>query len=99
METTRRRDPGFFNMDRGPVRLPNSGDLGFLVDNPKDCLVTQWTHWSQPYGFGSIKRERKILRYPENGGRSCPDDLMQIKETGEYSVIAQFSFSYLIKMM
>lgn len=49
-----------------------------------DCLVTEWSVWSAPYGFGSIMRERKILRYPQNGGEPCPADLVDEKETGKF---------------
>lgn len=48
-----------------------------------DCIVTQWSQWSELYGLGSRSRERSILRYPENGGQPCPSDLSQTTYTGD----------------
>ncbi|CAG9820009.1 unnamed protein product [Phaedon cochleariae] len=48
-----------------------------------DCKVSQWTVWSPcdlngaSCGHGYIRRNRYILRHPENGGRSCPHRLSQ----------------------
>ena len=53
---------------------------GFLFGK-KDCLVSQWTPWSGPLGFGQMTRERKILRYPANGGAACPTELDEEKQT------------------
>ena len=47
-----------------------------------DCLVSEWTPWSQPYGFGQISRERKVLRHPTKGGEDCPQNLTDIQYTG-----------------
>lgn len=52
----------------------------FLFDEKMDCLVTEW---SEPYGFGTISRERQVLRYPINGGEPCPDNLLETEETGK----------------
>lgn len=38
----------------------------FLFDEKMDCQVTEWSEWSDPYGFGTISRERQVLRYPIN---------------------------------
>lgn len=57
-----------------------------------DCLVSQWSVWSEPYGFGTVSRHRAILRYPNNGGNACPTDLIETRLTSK----AKVSFSKLI---
>lgn len=54
----------------------------FLFNKKTDCLVSEWSSWSGPFGFGSVSRERKVLRYPQNGGTQCPTDLTEVKYTG-----------------
>ena len=54
----------------------------FFFTSKLDCLVSQWTEWSEPYGFGQISRNRAILRHPVNGGADCPPDLIDIHFTG-----------------
>lgn len=56
-----------------------SGDL--------DCQVTEWTAWSEPFGFGQISRERRILRWATGTGTPCPTELQQVKYTGKLSKI------------
>ena len=56
------------------------GTNGFLFKKT-DCLVSEWSQWSAPYGFGTISRERKILRYPTNGGAACPAVLVEVNQT------------------
>lgn len=52
----------------------------FLFRKDKvDCLLSQWSQWSDVYGFGARSKERVILRYPDNGGKPCPND-MEITE-------------------
>ncbi|XP_041369654.1 uncharacterized protein LOC121383628 [Gigantopelta aegis] len=49
-----------------------------LFEDEAPCVVGQWSKWEGPYGFGNIRRERKILK---NGcGCPPPDDLVQIIE-------------------
>lgn len=47
-----------------------------------DCLVSHWSEWSEPYGFGTISRERVVLRNPQKGGVACPSELEQTQTTG-----------------
>lgn len=37
-----------------------------------DCSVTEWSQWSAPNSAGQQTRIRRIMRHPENGGKSCP---------------------------
>ena len=61
---------GNFNFDVDPNDL--------LLDDEQPCVVGQWSEWEGPYGFGNIRRERKILK---NGcGCPPPEDLVQIIE-------------------
>ncbi|VDI34916.1 Hypothetical predicted protein [Mytilus galloprovincialis] len=39
-----------------------------------DCLISQWSEWSQINEFGEHSKQRVILRYPDNGGMPCPTD-------------------------
>ena len=60
------------------------GSPSILFGNKKiDCLISEWTEWSVPYGIGEIYRERSILRYPRNGGDECPTVLREINETSK----------------
>ncbi|CAG2188321.1 COL12A [Mytilus edulis] len=36
--------------------------------------MSPWSEWSDVYGFGERRKERVILRYPDNGGKPCPND-------------------------
>ena len=54
----------------------------FLFNRPLNCLVSEWSEWSEPFGFGQIARERKVLRYPANGGDACPTNLEEVQYTG-----------------
>lgn len=55
-----------------------------LFGGKTDCLVTPWSKWSEPYGFGEISREQKILRHSQGGGEPCPSEseLVQTRRTG-----------------
>lgn len=55
-------------------------DASFF-DREYDCQVTEWTSWSEPFGFGQISRHRKILRHPSVNGLPCPE-LEEIQYTG-----------------
>lgn len=57
-------------------------DAVLFPDRVADCVVTQWSEWSETYGLGRSTRGRRILRYPENGGQPCPD-LSQTRFTGD----------------
>ncbi|XP_063398168.1 collagen alpha-1(XII) chain-like [Mytilus trossulus] len=47
----------------------------FLFTKEKvDCQMSQWSEWSEVYGFGARSKERVILRHPDNGGKPCPTD-------------------------
>ena len=39
---------------------------------PLDCLVGEWTKWSERDKDGKITRRRDVLRYNLNGGEKCP---------------------------
>ncbi|XP_052264933.1 collagen alpha-1(XIV) chain-like isoform X1 [Dreissena polymorpha] len=54
---------------------------------PIDCLVSQWTPWSGPLGFGQMTRERTILRLPANGGAACPAQLEEEKQSTQKPTI------------
>lgn len=46
-----------------------------LCNNPRDCQVSNWGKWSEcntDCGIGSMRRKRKITKYPLNGGEACP---------------------------
>ncbi|XP_053395018.1 uncharacterized protein LOC123524270 [Mercenaria mercenaria] len=38
----------------------------------KDCLVTQWSNWSETNSYGIQTRTRQVMRYPSDGGQPCP---------------------------
>lgn len=45
-----------------------------------DCRYSAWTEWDQcdrECGKGQTHRQRQIHRFPENGGKTCPHELMQ----------------------
>ena len=51
-----------------------------IIDNlkakyspPRDCVMSEWTEWSEckDCGWGKSKRTRKILSQPKKGGKSC----------------------------
>ena len=49
--------------------------INFLFLEAKDCKVSSWLQWgdcSAKCGIGFMKRTRRIIQYPENGGESCP---------------------------
>lgn len=66
------------------------GTSSFLLGGKTDCLITEWSAWSEPHGFGEISRDRKILRYPLNGGDPCPKNLKEVQETGSIKGSQQF---------
>lgn len=76
-----------------------SGTCGVFFDEITDCLVTEWSEWSEPYGFGTISRERKVLRYPQNGGIQCPTDLKEERETGNFFNYKSSCFFFTFKTM
>lgn len=54
----------------------------FLFTKDKvDCLMSQWGEWSEVFGFGARSKERVILRYPDNGGKPCPNDTEIMERT------------------
>jgi len=41
-----------------------------------DCEVSPWEVWGKcnaECGFGTMKRKRKIIQYPKNDGKACPN--------------------------
>jgi len=43
--------------------------------NPRHCQVSDWGVWSEcntDCGIGSMRRRRRVLKYPLNGGDACP---------------------------
>jgi len=73
----------------------NATSDAFLFNRKLNCLVSQWSEWSQPFGFGQLSRERKVLRYPTKGGADCPTNLEDIQYTGTH-VTSQISFAAII---
>ncbi|CAC5389951.1 unnamed protein product [Mytilus coruscus] len=49
--------------------------------------MSQWSEWSEVYGFGERSKERVILRYPDNGGKPCPTDTEITEYTSERPMI------------
>ena len=47
-----------------------------LIDlDSRDCVVSNWEGWSEcntDCGIGIMRRKRKVLEYPKNGGKKCP---------------------------
>lgn len=46
-----------------------------LCNNSRDCVVSNWEEWSNcntDCGIGIMRRKRKVLEYPLNGGNKCP---------------------------
>lgn len=46
---------------------------------PIDCIVSEWSAWSQPTQTGTRARVRHVTTPPVNGGEKCPD-LIEQKE-------------------
>nr|XP_042903211.1 somatomedin-B and thrombospondin type-1 domain-containing protein isoform X2 [Parasteatoda tepidariorum] len=45
-----------------------------------DCKVSAWSSWSDcsaVCGFGTMKRERHVIKHEVNGGQSCPELLQK----------------------
>jgi len=50
-------------------------------DVKRDCALSQWTDWS-PCSCacnGVAERARRVIQYPENGGKGCTAPIKQIK--------------------
>lgn len=48
------------------------------ISGNRDCLVTEWTAWSEPFGFGQISREKRVLRWATGFGQACPTELREV---------------------
>ncbi|XP_063398169.1 collagen alpha-1(XII) chain-like [Mytilus trossulus] len=60
----------------------------FLFSKEKvNCQISQWSEWSEVYGFGARSKERVILRYPDNGGQPCPTDTVITEYTSRKPTI------------
>lgn len=47
---------------------------------PVNCVMSDWTTWNacdRTCGEAQQQRQRQIAVFPKNGGRACPDELMQ----------------------
>ena len=47
----------------------------FTSSEARDCKVSSWQPWgkcSAKCGIGFMKRTRRIIQFPENGGEPCP---------------------------
>uniref|UniRef100_A0A914ZKI1 Spondin-1 n=1 Tax=Parascaris univalens TaxID=6257 RepID=A0A914ZKI1_PARUN len=47
---------------------------------PVDCVISEWTPWgncSATCGSGKRQRSRQIEVFPRNGGRACPEHMVQ----------------------
>ncbi|KAF7635332.1 SMB domain-containing protein [Meloidogyne graminicola] len=63
----------------------NSSVENFDIEFTSDCLISQWTSWSDCMvempnvncGIGFRERNRQILKHEENGGLECPTELKQ----------------------
>lgn len=53
--------------------------------------MSQWSGWSEVYGFGERSKERVIIRNPENGGKPCPTDTEITEYTGRLHVFVSKS--------
>ncbi|ESO96193.1 hypothetical protein LOTGIDRAFT_160181 [Lottia gigantea] len=53
-------------------------------EDVKKCVVSEWSEWSKPIGFGKIQRTRTILE----SGCGCPgeDELKQTIDVSKYSI-------------
>ncbi|CAJ1402607.1 unnamed protein product [Effrenium voratum] len=55
--------------------------------DPVDCVQSEWTSWSMcsvSCGGGEHLRERKILRHPKYGGRTCDGGMAELKECNRH---------------
>lgn len=51
------------------------------VQQPQDCVVSEWSAWSIPLGFGVVERNRTIIG---TGQCRCPKDLVERIDVSEY---------------
>ena len=47
-----------------------------------DCIVSEWSVWSNPDDRGVSIRTRTVLRQPIGGGKECPD--LEETKLGKY---------------
>lgn len=52
---------------------------------PIDCVVSEWSAWTQPDEGGNVESFRTIRVKPLNNGMKCPD-LWQ-KKKGEFGLL------------
>lgn len=51
-----------------------------------DCHVASWTDWSRcdtSCGVGRRERTRQVHRWPQNGGKACPGNLVELSVCNE----------------
>ena len=80
-----------------PPRSPSRSDLDLRPSSHGqviDCVTTPWGPWSdcsRTCGKGHKTRMREIKIYPENGGRECPNKLMQRRRCKENPPCREYS--------
>lgn len=58
----------------------NSSDFVFFHVQLEQCVVNEWSSWSNPFAFGVIERRRTVVQK----GVCCPDDLVQQVNVSAY---------------
>lgn len=54
--------------------------VSFPISVPLPCIVSDWTEWTKPDASGASYRVRYVIRPGLNGGKDCPEDVMQLKK-------------------
>ncbi|CAG2223327.1 unnamed protein product [Mytilus edulis] len=71
-----------------------------LFTNEKvDCQMSQWSEWSEVYGFGARSKKRVILRSPDNGGKPCPTDTDITEYTSRKPTIQSIAKTVITKFL
>ena len=59
--------------------------LFFLYLVPLPCIMSDWSAWSKYDAAGVSYRFRQTLRPALNGGKECPDELIQLRKSKLYT--------------